>query len=103
MTLIPNRIFIKAEDLATVQVEGDIGQDPVSKVFFGNALHFQQRLLLSHVATSQKLNTFAYGSSRILVNTLTTNCWSPRKRCTNPAGTDCLTVFVSSSLWHSIT
>src|SRR5450830_520877 len=39
----------KTEDLAAVQVEGDIGQDPVSKVFFGNALHFQQRLLFGHL------------------------------------------------------
>src|SRR5450830_49151 len=47
-------LYDKAEDLAAVQVEGDIGQDPGSKVFFGDALHFQQRLM-SHVITSQRL------------------------------------------------
>jgi hypothetical protein len=46
----------KAEDLAAVQVDGDIGQDPVSKVLLGDALHSQQRLLLIQVATFQESN-----------------------------------------------
>src|SRR5450756_2223096 len=48
----------KTEDLAAVQVEGDIGQDPVSKVFSGNALHFKQRLLFGHLYHLSEIEHF---------------------------------------------